>query len=667
MPPIYSKRARSTILFSACVVLVALVAGGIWLLNWVFGSGTPKSSQPGAGSDPVVAEQPGKTPTSAPGGGPVEKPVKLRPVPYYETVGISIPFDAVRSNRVANYWEQKVQSGWQITMVNSTRNSTSSRLQKNPVEKQALLAGLWDALVGGGLRDRAVQSFLLSDRSDSRSPSALYVVIADLKGAQGKGSVEVEFIGEQPAWAVIKPGQKPTPTDSIQGAFTYQYQHFPNNDFDRFWTGRQPDQDLLWGWVRATPAGSFGSGVTVGGDSFYVAGNKDTNAAVRDLLVIYLGKGKPRALHPPEGYLGKEFVDLQLERLQTHPHDRLNDRLGGIAGLSSFTGPEQSQVKEAVWQYFQKGTRDAEVDARLSNDERGTALLANLRFQPSTVSGAWDVILRKIGTRPLERGKLAVDLRPATVFGLANASSSPEALVNSWNRRYPARVAETNLSENVTKTLERMRVSGCRNPQWFSDNYGIVVHDRSSVSSRLQSAHGLPVEECSRAKDFLPGELGVLEAVLGTFSDRLIADLRGIHLVRQERYFGKSDPFSKQIERSNKKLAGICRTTGEAKTIAIFDMDDGALFVGDVNHIFPDAAQTYAHEFGHALGAIDGRLEQFNRFTEEQRIAPVTWYAASPRATEFFAESFALFQLHPAWMERNHPKMYEWFRAWARR
>jgi len=654
--PIRSRAVRCLLLLAgAGLALLAIAACG-WLLKSLLTKGNGNRSD--VRTVAPIQTIP-RSPTLPTGGQPAGEKISIpfKEARNYETIGIRIDPDLVTSNRQVNYWEQKVLSRFLAVGM----NSTVTRLRNHPEEKSAVFATLWGLLKDSKSPQHDPHCILLADRPESQAPTALYVARVKQSGDDhSRLTLEFEFIAVGQANPVITLAKRTAQQSDLPFRFTHE--HFPNHDFDGFWKGREEERDRLFGWIQQAPLTLLRHVVASGRASFYVEGNKTKSDEVEGLRIVFLGSGTPRSISPPAGYLEKDFADFNLDQLRSRRHVRLGDRLGEITGLHLFTPAQQLPVKVAIWQYFEGGTRNAEVDVRLPGADPGSELLATLHYQPSGTSGLCDVLVENIGTKLRKPRELVFDLVAESVFGCSENAHGPEAFSQWWNRRYPSASIEGSQLDDLMVSAQLARTTGSRDPRWFAANYGIVVMDRTGGSRRLREAHHLSAGAIEATRSFLPEELQIFEAVLGVLNPTYVAELRGLNVVRQAKH------PADQSDATKPKRTGMCYQYGDATTVVIFDAatnNDAALFCGDERRAFPAVAHTYVHEIGHAIGARKGRLEQFNRFVESQRILPVTWYATSEPDTEFFPECFALFHLDPAWMKRNQPALFRWFSTLA--
>jgi Mlc titration factor MtfA (ptsG expression regulator) len=108
-------------------------------------------------------------------------------------------------------------------------------------------------------------------------------------------------------------------------------------------------------------------------------------------------------------------------------------------------------------------------------------------------------------------------------------------------------------------------------------------------------------------------------------------------------------------------------------TVVIYDVAHSAnRFIGGyapdgVLRVYPPVAQVIAHELAHVISRRAPIQQQFERLIESTGASPFTRYAASNPQTEFFPEAFALYLLDPAWVQANHPQLYDRVQAYARR
>ncbi len=281
---------------------------------------------------------------------------------------------------------------------------------------------------------------------------------------------------------------------------------------------------LTWIGISANPGfeqilvtNSVEGGV-VRSASFHVRGTKVPAGPILQLGIVFLGATVPITSNLPAQYNAKDFADLQIERGQTGQDQ---DKLGGITGLAELPVEERIPAKAAIWQYFGKGTRNAEVDAIVPIPNTDKQALLTLRFEASN-----NVSIQRIGER--KKGEILErlgDVREVNGFG-ANSADVPTFVVR-LKKRYPAitpkgaTVAE--LANSATADIQARSTT----PAWFKDNYGIDVLAASAAQVQLPRKFQYDTKQLADLKDFIPSELQVLEATLEKMNDHLLSRLKG--------------------------------------------------------------------------------------------------------------------------------------------
>ena len=308
-----------------------------------------------------------------------------------------------------------------------------------------------------------------------------------------------------------------------------------------------------------------------------------------------------------------------------------------------------------VFQYFNAGTRNREVDVVVPIAKATTRVFYTLRFRPTTN----DVDVERVGEADSTARLRSTGMDISRVDGFAANSADPATLTAWLAKRYPAArpagATVADLQASATKELD----ANAGTPAWFSTNYGMPVLDAVAAEARLISAHRLSRGELAGLKAFTTEDLRLLEFALQTMSDAELQLLKGTQLTRQETLI---EIVNGTLTRSTD--AGIARHSGSERTITFFDTvraHEHLLFVGGSGGVRPISTMTFVHELGHIIGLQNNIETAFAAFVRRKGIKPVTKYATSKPVTESFPEAFALYQLDPEWMKSNIVDLYNWF------
>jgi len=341
---------------------------------------------------------------------------------------------------------------------------------------------------------------------------------------------------------------------------------------------------------------------------------------------------------------------------------------------------ETIPVKYTVWQYFQGGTRNAEVDAIIPiPGPTPKRVFYTIKFHGKTT----DVDVIRIG----EEGKAGTVALSKINFDIARipdyaAHAKDVTTLSAWLRtRYP-KITPTGKDVPALKAAAEAEIAtGAVKNDWFKANYGMEELDATRAETRLHTVQGWDAPQVVNTKDFTPDERKLLERAIETLSDPLLALLNGVPLARQEVFIKKGGTAKKPTYTPQPKTMGETArrtttsggTTTVDRTIVLFDrwfMSDATLFIGGTGNVAPASMETPLHEFGHVVGAQAGIKDAFEKkFTASKaklKTAPITWYAKSDPGKEFFAEAFALYHADPEWMKANQPDLYMWFEELAK-
>jgi hypothetical protein len=411
--------------------------------------------------------------------------------------------------------------------------------------------------------------------------------------------------------------------------------------------------------------------VTVAADGGYTSFHLDREVAdssTQAPLVQYLAPVDVTRIAAPVGYHHKDFASFLLEQESA-------SGLGSVRGADALTRPERVAVSTAITSYFQSGTRSAEIDVVLPAAPEGQQRLYTLRFSPDSNNvavealGSADRLLPADGPRSEVSGIPGFPLR-----------AGRRDVLDWLRKRYPALSVQGATVAQIVANADRVIEQRSRSADWFQANYGIAVLDPDAADERLAKVHDRPPHKRDDLQTFSREELRSLEAVLQRMGDRGLALLRDTEFVRQ-RSAEEASPFGDPSSRV--QIAGHTFTralapgAGQATqriraTVVIYDAAHAAnRFIGGyapdgVLRVYPPVAQVIAHELAHVISRRAPIQQQFERLIESTGASPFTRYAASNPQTEFFPEAFALYLLDPAWVQTNHPELYDRVQAYAR-
>jgi hypothetical protein len=539
----------------------------------------------------------------------------------------------------------------------------------NPDELDAVLSALWQVRPQGSVQRETRRTVTIPPRPGAAGSKALlyeFTFRPRNPGTPGaKDSVRIEFLAEG---ATATPVQVPQPGGSyrVPRNRSFSPSGFPG-DASKYWEAHPEEERQLWHWIERLAPASFDQIVTTREVvkrqqvattreiSYRVAGSKDKGGNVQFVRIAYLGEFRPTVTPVPADYRNRDFADLEIERLQAQP----GDRLGKVTIPAGVPAGERLPVKNAIAIYFRSGTRNAEVDLVLPIPAKANPVLYSLRFRAGN-----DVDVERVGERGPGTGAGQVDpdrLDIARSPEFAANAADPKALRAWLKLRYPLLKPAGTTTEELRENANQEVAAKAGEPDWFK-NYAITVLDADKGRRRLRSTHKLrPVERTEGMKAYEPRELRFLEGVLETATRAILAKLRGLRMARQQVYIkAENEPPDRR--------AGNTFTTGGDRTVVLYDLafeERGALFLGGREGVLPQEAETVVHELGHVVGGTAIK-KQFDKFVEKEGIKPFTRYAAEFPEREFFAEAFQLYQTDPEWLRTNVPKLFDWFGVLAR-
>jgi Domain of unknown function (DUF4157) len=587
--------------------------------------------------------------------------IARQPVEQYEEEPVRLTREVFESIAKRGYWWPLIADAYDVEPV-------PQRLF-NPEEFDAVLSVLWRVRPKGSVQRETKQTVTIPPRAGAAGSKALIYEFTfrprNPNDPNAKDSVRIEFVAEGATTTPV-PAPQPGWSYRVPGNRSFSQSGFPI-DAVQYWEAHPDEERQLWHWIERLAPTSFDQIVTTREAvrqkqvtttreiSYRVTGQKDKAGKVQNLRIEFLGTFRPAVEPVPADYRYKDFADLEIERLQARP----NDKLGKVTIPASVPASERLPVKHAIHSYFLKGTRNAEVDLVLPIPGKANPVLYSLRFRSSN-----DVDVERVGERGPDTAAGQVDpdrLDIARSPEFAENARDPKTLRAWLEVRYPllkpAGATTEELRENANKELG----AKAGTPDWFK-NYAITILDAKQGEKRLLTAHkGALVEGM---KDYEARELRFLEGVLETATHAVLAKLRGLRMARQRSYIKVKEEPSEEVA----LRAGTTFTDGGDRTVVIYDRAferPGLLFLGGTEGVLPEEAETIVHELGHVVGGTAIK-KRFDEFVKKEGIKPFTHYAAKHPETEFFAEAFQLYQTDPEWMRTNLPRLFDWFQVLAR-
>lgn len=580
----------------------------------------------------------------------------------YETKPVNIERADINQLVGTSYWEQKIAMAYSLTFI----NTVPSRFTADAEEKEAVLSLLWQRRPASPIKAETVVTLSIPARTGAaKSKALLYQFTFQPAPKAGplqdrKESVNVEFKGEgnqalvSAAPALAAGYTPPTLSKNTSG--------FPAG-IDDYWKLHPDEHKQLYAWIEQNPGPTFDQVVNTSEtpakgkkheSSYQVKGNKSSSGQLKGLDITLLGETPTLIEQPSADYGTKDAADLELDKLRV----KAADKLGSITGLAALPADELLSVKYAIWQYFDGGTRNKEVDIVLPIAKKQTRVFYTLRFLPKTNN----VEVVRLGEEGSSLALSATALNIERVEGFA-ANSADVATFKTWiAKRYPsvtpAGATLVELKTSVNKELETKAGTA----SWFSANYVIEVLDATAAEARLKTVHQRTPPELVNLKAFTAGDLKRLEFALETMRDTTLQIVKGTRMARQDVFIELIGPA--KTPTPNPKTGGFTLQSGTEKTVLIFDSaseNEERLFLGGTAGVRFSSVGTYIHEFGHILETQATLAKPFADFVKAEGIAPITWYATSKPVTESFPEAFAVFQADPEWMKSNLPKLFTWF------
>jgi hypothetical protein len=578
------------------------------------------------------------------------------PVAGYETKSLDLDRANIEAMATGSYWEQKIVAQFDLIYMNAVQ----SRLQQDAEERDAVLSSLWQHRPQAKVQSDTVISASIPQRPNvTASKQVLYqfTFTPPAPGSKLDGA-KIELKAEGGAAAVAK--APPPPSSYTPPSLSASSSGFPEGR-DKYFKAHPDEQKQLYSWIDNAPA-QFNQIVTTGetttggkkhDSSFQVKGAKDTSGKLTSLDIDLLSESPTFIDTPPAGYASKDRTDLELEKQQA----KASDKLGTVSGLSAVPADEQLSVKYVIWQYFNGGTRNKEVDVIIPIARKTVRVFYTLRFEPTN-----NVNVERVGDEDSSATLKTEGLNIARVEGFA-ANSTDAAAFSAWIKlRYPSVALSGTSLTDLQNSVNADMAANAGTSAWFWKNYNIEILDDAGAATRLKTVHKRVDRELVGLKTFSADELKRLEFALETMSDAELKILRSVRFARQSVF----QQISGSVVTPKPAMGGWTWQAGSESTVLIFDsakMHDRHLFVGGAGGVRPASVETYVHELGHVLGGQNKIEESFKDFVKKKGIKPVTGYAASKPATESFPEAFALYQSDPEWMKNNLPDLFTWFEA----
>jgi hypothetical protein len=591
----------------------------------------------------------------------------------YETEGIVLDPTKIEPIVGASYWSERVGKVFELSLDPRIFNNA------DPEERDAVLSALWNIRPTSELRGPITRLISIPKRKTAAASKNVVYKFTLTPRTSKKPLAEVRFVAED-AGAGVKPaGATPSGFTPQQPAMSHT--GFPDDKIDKYWKEHPEEHLQVFDWIEHTAPNSFEQIITTSvastrrkktvtrQASFHVKGTKDARGNITNLRIDFLGAMVPSEQVPPADYHSKQFIDVSIEDAQSSPDPKKKDKLGAINGIGGLPQDELFVVKYAIWQYFEAGTRSAEVNAIVPIPSTTRRVLYKLRFQAKSN----DVDVRRIGEEGKDVSISAPHLSLARVSRFAELENDVPKLKDWVKKRYPSVTPTGNTAKEVCASVDAQIRAHAGTPGWFLANYGIQILAAGPGATRLQNAH--PTEfsalQVADMKDFTAAELIALESVLETVSDAIVTELMNLQMARQKIRLEIQGKGKKRKVVPNTKEAGLSLLNGTERTVVIFDrthLNDAALFLGGHRpggslDVSPASAMTSAHELGHIVSWGPNVKDAFDKLVKKEHIQPFTSYAAGSPQKEFFAESFALFQLDPEWLLANSPKIFAFFEA----
>jgi hypothetical protein len=607
-----------------------------------------------------------------------------KPTETYQTDVPILPPGHFEARAKFIYWVERVSSVFNVLGL-------PDRLFKDEDERDAVLAALWrvrpDKL--SSTQTKYVRIPIVA-RSTKQSRELLYRFVFSPKGAgQTKDTVEVNFEAEDPKSVLAHAPQPPAdydPDSATRGGdsggstttFRLFFRGFPGGITDlgepEYWKQYPEEKRQVFYWADQQGAASFsqivitrttegkGKPTAIRERLFSVTGARNKKRQLTELTVELLPpKVDLTQVWLPADYHSHDAGDVLIFQMQEQPDPNKKDHLGKVT-LGTVPKEEAYSLKYMLWSYFIMGTRNAEVDAAITIPGTKRRVFYTLRFRDNN-----DVDVERIGEEGTEPKLDLQRLDIARAFGFESNADDPKKLKSWLKKRYPAITPTGDDPATLRESANKALQAGAGKPEWFRDNYKIVILDPADAEKRL--AKTLKPKELPKKKDLLTGikpfsadDFRLLELSLEPMSGNFLNLLRETRLVRKEVHLvlQAGGTVTRRPD-----VQGIAHGVGSEFTVVIYDSATGkseALrFLGGKTNVLPVGAMTDIHELGHVVAAKRGIGAAFDQFVKDAGIQPFTPYAARDPQREFFAEAFFLFETDPDWLKSSHPDVFQWF------
>lgn len=597
-----------------------------------------------------------------------KKRLDRAPAGQYETAGISLGTDNVKTLAKGNFWVEKISHSFELR--------EDARLSKDPEERDAVLSTVLKVQPPSGFKSPVSELVTIPARKIAGSKALLYKITFTPR-VKMLPRVDVLFVAEDTS-GITKP-TGPAPAGFASQAMSLTTTGFPDNNPKKYWKEHADEQNQVLAWVQNTAPNSFSQVISTTVTAtvkkkpvtrttiYQVSGAKDATGKVTSLTVNFVGSPHESTQVPDADYHSKDALDERLEHAQTSLDPKKKDKLGTIHGIAALPPDEQASVKHAIFQYFEAGTRNSEVDAVIPLPDTTRRVLYILRFRPTTN----DVDIERIGEEGKDAHIAPPRLSLARIARFTELSKDIRKLKEWAHKRYPSVTATGSTAREICANVDKEIRAGAGTTKWFQDNYGILILDATAGATRLQTTHpkSFSAVQIADMENFSSDELIVLESTLETMTDSIVSGFKGIQMIRQKVRLELGGTKKKPKGVPKPKETGLSLHDGTERSIVIFDQfktGDKSLFMGGRRadgsiDVEPSSTGTFAHEFGHTVSWGPGIKSAFDTMVKEEKIETFTWYATSSKNKEFFAESFMVFQLDPEWLQANSPKIFNFF------
>lgn len=601
--------------------------------------------------------------------------VSRAPAEQYQTTGINLDPTNVTAISKGNYWVEKISRLFELHQ--------DPRLAKDDEEKDAVLSAVLRVQPPAGFKSEVTELVTIPARKIAGSKPLLYKFKFIPASKTKRAVVEVIFVADDTA-AITKPTGT-APAGFTSPGMKLSTVAFPGNDPKGYWNAHPDEQNQVFAWIQNKAPNSFdqvistkvvtkGKKASTTRETLYkVLGSKDATGNITGLTVTFLGSPRQSTQAPDADYHSKDVMDERLEHAQSTLDPKTKDKLGTVHGISGLPKEEALSVKNAVLQYFENGTRNSEVDAIVPIPDPPKRVFYTFHFHSKAKDGSVEVDVKRIGEEGKEVKLDASRLSLSRVSNFDVLSKDIPKLKDWIHKRYPSVTIEGKDAKEICAHVDKQIRAQASTADWFVKNYGITILNAAQGAERLRKAHSKTFQadfQVSDTTNFTPEELITLESVLETMSDGIIASYKDLKMVRKQKEIDavkKGKKFVPKIKEDQD--AGLSLEEGTERTVIIFDrshIEDQALFmggsVGGRTRVESSAAGTFAHELGHIESYVSPSAKvAFDAMVKKEKIETFTWYAASKPASEFFAESFMLFQLDPEWLAANSPKIFNFF------